>query len=110
MKIYLLRSWLLTDEHPMAAKGTPVLNDLETWKIYHPGDRIMGVSAQHVVSLAVEARGENYLLPEESYFISRFKEGDHKGQSVCAGHMDNKRKITYEEIEYLRGGQIEPHK
>jgi len=63
MKIYKPRSWVLTDEHPMAAKEKPVLIDLETRKTYHPGDRIMGVSAQQVVSLVVEERGENYLLP-----------------------------------------------
>ena len=107
MKIHLLRSWVLTDEHPKAAKGTPVLIDMETRRIYHAGDGIMGVSAKQVVSLAVEARGENYLLPEEINFISRFKEGDHKSQSVHAGHMGNKKKLTYEEIEFLRGGLIE---
>ena len=101
MKIYLLRSWVLTDEHPMAAEGTPVLIDLETRKIYHPGDRIMGVSAKQVVSLAVEARGENYLLPEEIHFVARFKEGAHKSQSVHAGHMGNKIKLTFEEIEFF---------
>ncbi len=40
MKIQLYRSWVLTDEHPMAAKGTPVLIDLETEKAYPTGDSI----------------------------------------------------------------------
>jgi hypothetical protein len=102
MKIYLPVSWVLTDEHPMAAKGTPVLIDLDTWRIYYPGDRIEGVSAKQLVSLAVETRGENYLQPEEIHFISRFKEGDHKSQSVRAGHMGNMGKPIYEEIEFFR--------
>ncbi len=40
MKIQLYRSWVLTDEHPMTAKGTPVLLDLETGKAYPTGDSI----------------------------------------------------------------------
>jgi hypothetical protein len=105
MKIYLPRSWVLTDEqYPTAAKGTPVLIDLETWKIYHPGDRIEGVLAQQVISLAVEEGGENYLLPEEMQFISRFKEGNHENQSVRGGHMGSMKKLTYEEIEFLKRG------
>jgi hypothetical protein len=78
MKIPLLDSWVLTDEHPMAAKGTPVLIDLETRKTYHPGDRIMGISAQQVVSLVIEMKSENCFLPEEMRFISQFKEEDHE--------------------------------
>jgi len=101
MKIYLLRSWALTDEHPMTAKGTPVLIDIETRKIYHPEDRIAGVSAKQVVSLAVEARGENYLLPEEMHLISRFRIGDCASQSVHEARLGNVRKLTYEEMEFL---------
>jgi hypothetical protein len=104
MKIYLPGSWVLTDEHPKTVKGTPVLIDLETWKIYHPGDRIEGVSAKQVVSLAVEARGENFPTPEEIQFISRFKEGNHENQTVRAGHMGSMKKLTYEEIEFLKRG------
>jgi hypothetical protein len=104
MKIYLPRSWVLSDEHPKAVKGTPVLIDLETWKIYYPGDRIEGVSAKQVVSLAVEERGGNFLMPEEMQFISRFKKGNHESQSVRAGHMVNMKKLTYEEIEFLKRG------
>ena len=59
MKIQLSNSLLLTDENAMAAEGKPVLIDLETRKIHHPGDRIMGVSAQQMVPLVFEARGEN---------------------------------------------------
>ena len=80
MKIHLLRSWVLTDEHPKAAKGTPGLIDMETRKIYHPGDRIMGVSPKQVVFLAVEARGKNYLLPEEMRFISCFTRENRSSQ------------------------------
>jgi hypothetical protein len=78
MKIPLLDSWVLTDEHPMAAKGTPVLIDMETRRIYHPGDRIEGLSAQQVVSLVLEMKSENYFLPEVKHFISRFKEEGHE--------------------------------
>jgi hypothetical protein len=102
MKIHLLRSWVLTDEHPKAAKGTPVLIDMETRKIYHPGDRIMGVSAKQVVSLAVEARGKNYLMAEEIHFISRFTRRDRSGQWGHEAAMGNVKKLTYEEIESLR--------
>jgi hypothetical protein len=104
MRVYLPMSWILTDEHPMAAKGTPVLIDLETRKIYYPGDRIMGVSAKQVVSLAVEARGENYLEPEEIHFISRFSRGDRSGQWGHEAVMGNVKKLTYEEMESLRRG------
>jgi hypothetical protein len=88
----------------MAAKGTPVLIDLETWKIYHPKDRIEGVSAQQVVSLAVEERGENFLSPEELQFISGFKKGSREDQSVSRAHMGSMKKLTYEEIEFLKRG------
>ena len=104
MKIYLRASWVLTDEHPMAAKGKPVLVDLETWEVYYREDMIEAVSALQVVSLAVEERGKNDFLPEEIHFISRFKEGDHESQSVRAGHLGNMKKLTYEEIEFLRRG------
>jgi hypothetical protein len=79
MKIYLPRAWVLTDEHPKAAKGTPVLIDPETCRAYHPRDRIGAHSAQQVVSLAVEEMGGNNFLPEEIHFISRFKEVDQEG-------------------------------
>jgi len=101
MRIFLLRSWVLTDELPLAAKGTPVLIDIETRKIYQPGDRIMGVSAQQVVSLAVEARGENYLLPVEMRFISRFTKGGPASQWGHEAPMGNVKKLTYEEMEFL---------
>jgi len=101
MRIFLLRSWVLTDELPLAAKGTPVLIDIETRKIYQPGDRIMGVSAKEVVSLAVEARGENYLLPEEMRFISRFTKGDPGSQWAHDAPVGNMKKLTYEEMEFL---------
>jgi hypothetical protein len=104
MKIHLLRSWVLTDEHPKAAKGTPALIDMETQKIYHPGDRVMGVSAKQVVSLAVEARGGNYFLPEEMKFISCFTRGDRSNQWGHEAAMGNLKKLTYEEVESLRRG------
>jgi hypothetical protein len=78
MKIYLSFSWVLTDEHPSAAKGRPVLVDLESCKVYHPGDKIVGLPAQQLVSLAVERKPENYFLTEEIHFISRFKEEYHE--------------------------------
>jgi hypothetical protein len=59
MKIYLTTSRVLTDEHPKAAKGKPVLVDLETWEVYHREDMIGAVSALRVVSLAVAGIGEN---------------------------------------------------
>jgi hypothetical protein len=104
MRIFLLRSWVLTDELPLATKGTPVLIDMETRQIHQPGDSIMGISAQQAVSLAVEAMGENYLLPEEMRFISRFKEGIHDNQSIRAGHMGGVKKLTFKEIEFLKRG------
>jgi hypothetical protein len=79
MKIFLPRSWVLTDEHPKVAKGTPLLIDPETCKVYHPKDRIGAFSAQQVLSLAVEEMGGNNFLPEEIHFISRFKEADQEG-------------------------------
>jgi hypothetical protein len=45
MRIILFRSWVLTDEFPLATKGTPVLINIETRKIYQTGDSIMGISA-----------------------------------------------------------------
>jgi hypothetical protein len=101
MRIFLLRSWVLTDELPLLAKGTPVLIDIETRKIYQPGDRIMGVSAKQVVSLAVEARGENYLLPEELRFISQFTKGNPASQWVHETLMGKVKKLTYEEMQFL---------
>ncbi len=82
MKIYLRPSLVLTDEHPMAAKGTPVLVDFESWKVFQREDMIEGVSAQQVVDSAVAEIGENDFLPEEIHFISRFKAGDHESQSA----------------------------
>jgi hypothetical protein len=82
MKIYLRPSLVLTDVHPMAAKGKPVLVDFETWNVYHYGDKIEAVSAQQMVSLAVKERGKNDFLPEEIHIISRFKAGDHERQSA----------------------------
>jgi len=104
MKIYLRPSWVLTDEHSMAAKGKAVLVDLEFWEVYHREDMIGAVSALQIVSQAIEEMGENVFLPEEIHFISRFKEGDHESQPVPADHMGNMKKVTYEEIEFLRRG------
>jgi len=101
MKVYLPVSWVLTDEHPMAGKGTPVLIDLDTWKIYYPGDRIEGVTAKQLVSCVVETRGENYFRPEEMQFISRFTRGDHESQSVRGDHMENVKKDTNEKMKFL---------
>ena len=102
MKIDLGFSWVLTDEHPSAAEGKPVLVDLETCKVYHPRDRIGAFSAQQAVSLAVEGKGENYFLTEEMHFISRFKEEDHESESFRLGHMGNKIKFGHEEIDFFR--------
>ena len=102
MKIYLPPSWVLTDEHHMAAKGKPVLVDLETWEVYHHEEIIEAVSALQVVSLAVEERGEKDLLPEEIHFISRFKEEDHESESFRLGHMGNKIQFGHEEIDFFR--------
>jgi len=77
MRIHLINSWILTDEHPKAERGNPILIDLGTWKVYHPGDRIGSVSAPQIVSLAVEERGKNDFLPEEIQFIARFKGETH---------------------------------
>ena len=101
MRIILLRSWVLTDELPLAAKGTPVLIDIETRKIYQPGDSIMGISAQQVVSLAVEAIGENYLLPEQTRFISRFTSADLPSQCGHEPLMGNVKKLTYQKMQFL---------
>ncbi len=81
MKVHLEDSWTLTDEHPKARKGKPILLDLGTWKVYQPGDRIGEISALKFVSLAVEWRGKEDFLPEEIQFISRFKDGNHQIQS-----------------------------
>jgi hypothetical protein len=62
MKNYLRNSRFLTDEHPKRAKGNPSI-DLDTRKPNQPECRIMGISVQPVVSLSVEVRGKNYLLP-----------------------------------------------
>jgi len=104
MNIYLLPSWLLTDENPEATKGIPVLINLGNWNAYQHEDMIGTVSARQVVSLSVEARGKNNFLPEEIHFISRFKEGDHGSQSVRVAWMGNLRKISYRAIEFLRRG------
>jgi hypothetical protein len=53
MRIHLDNTWTLTDEHPKAERGNPILLDLGTWKVYHPRDRIGEVSALQFVSLAV---------------------------------------------------------
>ena len=101
MKVYLPVSWVLTDEHPMAAKGSPVLIDLDTRKIYYPWDRIEGVSAKQLVSLAVGTRGENYFRPGEMRFISRFARGDHESQSVREDHVENVKKDTNDKMKFL---------
>ena len=62
MKTHLLHSRVLTDEHPKATKGKAEI-DLDTRKTYQPENRIMGISVQPVISLPVEVRGKNYLLP-----------------------------------------------
>ena len=102
MRIPLFDSWVLTDEHPRAAKEKPILIDLETRKTYQAGDRIMGVSAQQVVSLMLEMKSKNYFLPEEMHFISRFKEEDHESESFRLGHMGDKIRLAYEEIDFSR--------
>lgn len=107
MKIYLRPSWALTDELPLASKGTPVLIDLETRKIYQPGDNIRGVSAHKLISLAVEAKGENYFPPEEMHFISRFTIEDPGRQSVHDARMGNVKKLSCDEIEVFRKDHIE---
>lgn len=104
MRIFLLGSWVITDELLLKAKGTPVLIDIETRRIYRRGDRVMGVSAQKVVSLAVEARGKNFLLPEETLFISRFTKEDPLSQCVQEAPIGNVKKLTYEEMKFLIRG------
>ncbi len=47
-------------------------------------------------------RGGNDFLPEESHFISRFKEGGHENQSVRARHIGNMKKPLDEEKEFLK--------
>ncbi len=102
MRIHFDNSWTLTDEHPLAARGKPILMDLRSWRVCHPTDRIGEISALQFVSLAVEARGKNDFLPEEIQFISRFKEEEHEIQS---GRMaETSRAKTYqEEMIFLRG-------
>jgi hypothetical protein len=102
MKIHLDNSWTLTDEHPKAERGNPILIDLGTWKVYHPGDRIGAVSAPQIVSPAVEARGKNDFLPEEIQFISRFKDGNHEIQSTHEAPM-TRAKNHEDEVTILRG-------
>jgi hypothetical protein len=102
MKIHLDNSWTLTDEHPKAQRGNPILIDLGTWKVYHPGDRIGAVSAQQIVSLAVEAREKNDFLPEEIQFISRFKVENHETQSGREAEI-NRTKNPQAEMIFLRG-------
>jgi hypothetical protein len=102
MKIYLTTSRVLTDEHPKAAKGKPVLVDLETWEVYHREDMIGAVSALRVVSLAVAGIGENDFLPEEIHCISRFTKGDHESQSVHVARKHEMKKLTYAETEFLK--------
>jgi hypothetical protein len=104
LKIYLLSSWVLTDEHPEATRGNPILVDPGTWKSYRHGDKIEAISALQVVSRAVEEMGENTFLPAEIDFISRFKRGNHQNQSAHVARMGNKIKPTYEEIEFFRRG------
>jgi len=106
MNVFLLPSWLLTDENPEAAKGIPVLINLGNWKAYQHGDMIGTFSASQVVSLAVEAKEKNNFMPEEIHFISRFKEGGHGSQSVRSAKMDNMRKFTYRAIEFLRKANL----
>jgi hypothetical protein len=62
MNIQLFRPRVLIDEQPNPAKGKLAI-DLDTRKTYQPEDGIMGVSVLPVVSLPVEVRGENYILP-----------------------------------------------
>jgi hypothetical protein len=104
LRIFLLGSWVITDELLLTAKGTPILIDIETRRIYRRGDGVMGVSAQKVVSLAVEARGKNSLLPEETLFISRFTKEDPPSQWVKEAPIGNAKKLTYEEMKFLIRG------
>ncbi len=78
MKIHLHQSWTLTDEHPLALRGKPILIDLRTWRVYHPTDTIGEISALQFVSRAAEAGN---FLPEEIQFISRFREENPEIQS-----------------------------
>jgi hypothetical protein len=80
------------------------LIDIETRKIYPPGDKLIGISAQQVVSLAVDARGENFLMPEEMQFISCFRSEDLPSQWGHQPLMGNVKKLTYEEMEFLMRG------
>jgi hypothetical protein len=57
MKIYLI------DGHPLETKEKPDLDGLNTRMTDQPGERIMGISVQRGVSLAVESGEKNYLLP-----------------------------------------------
>jgi hypothetical protein len=102
MKIHLDNSWTLTDEHPLTARGNPILIDLRTWRVYHPRDRIGEISALQFVSLAVEAAGRNNFLPEEIQFISRFKEEEHEIQSGRQAEMI-RTKNYQEEMIFMRG-------
>jgi hypothetical protein len=102
MRIHLDNTWTLTDEHPKAERGNPILLDLGTWKVYHPRDRIAEVSALQFVSLAVEARAKNDLLPEEIQFISRFKDRNHEIQSSYETQTGRARKHE-EEMTIFRG-------
>jgi hypothetical protein len=102
MRIHLTNSWTLTDEHPLAERGNPILIDLGTWQVYHPRDRIGDLSALQFVSLAVEARGKNDFLPEEIQFISRFKEETHEIQSGHEAEM-SRTKNHQAEMIFLRG-------
>ena len=99
----MINSWTLTDEHPMAERGKPILIDLGTWKVFHPRDRIGAVSAPQIVSLAVDQRGKNDFLPEEIHFISRFIEGTHGTQSAHEAQMAGTKKHDEEEMSVLRG-------
>ena len=101
MNVYLLPSWLLTDENPETAKGIPVLINLGNWKAYQPEDMIGTFSARQVVSLAVEAKWKNNFKPEEIQFISHFKEGDHGSEWVRSAMMGNMRKLTYRALEFF---------
>ncbi len=62
MKTHLLHPGVLADEHPKPAKRKPAI-DFDSRKPYQPEERIIEISVQPVVSLPVEVRGENYLLP-----------------------------------------------
>ncbi len=102
MKIHVAKSWTLTDEHPKAERGSPILIDLGTWKVYRAKDKIGEISALQFVILAVGAGGKDDFLPEEIQFISRFTEEKYEIQS--GGETEAIRTKNYKEDMIFMGG------